>query len=183
MGRQDGYEAGGGHRPDGEEVRGTDRRGESLDPEELMARLGIKDNRIRELYEEITAFRLAADEARASKEAGEEHIEALERECANLRERVRDLEEATRDRRRRRERRPPDSATGARTRTQGRGDLTPRLPAGAPDRTDGGRQAAGRGTGLAQGPRAPGRSRRVDGLERDLEERRRSPTCTRPSRR
>jgi ribonucrease Y len=74
-----------------------------LDPEELMARLGIKDNRIKELYEEITAFRLAADEARASKEAAEEHIEALERECANLRESVRDLEEATRDRRRRRE--------------------------------------------------------------------------------
>ncbi len=68
-----------------------------------MARLGMKDNRIRELYEEITAFRLAADEARASKEAGEEHIEALERERANLKERVRDLEEATRDRRRRRE--------------------------------------------------------------------------------
>ena len=71
MGRQDGYEAGGGHRPDGEEVPGTAEiaRGESLDPEELMARLGIKDNRIKELYEEITAFRLAADEARASKEA------------------------------------------------------------------------------------------------------------------
>ena len=105
MGRQDGYEAGGGHRPDGEEVPGTAEiaRGESLDPEELMARLGIKDNRIKELYEEITAFRLAADEARASKEAAEEHIEALERECANLRESVRDLEEATRDRRRRRE--------------------------------------------------------------------------------
>jgi ribonucrease Y len=68
-----------------------------------MARLGIKDNRIKELYEEITAFRLAADEARASKDAAEEHIEALERECANLRESVRDLEEATRDRRRRRE--------------------------------------------------------------------------------
>ena len=52
-----------------------------------MARLGMKDNRIRELYEEITAFRLAADEARASKEVGEEHIEALERERADLKER------------------------------------------------------------------------------------------------
>ena len=47
-----------------------------------MARLGMKDNRIRELYEEIAAFRLAADEARASKQVGEEHIEALERERA-----------------------------------------------------------------------------------------------------
>ena len=42
-------------------------RGEISDPEELRARLGMKDNRIRELYEEITASRLAADEGRASK--------------------------------------------------------------------------------------------------------------------
>src|ERR671913_2229871 len=68
-----------------------------------MARLEIKDNHIRELYEEITAFRLAADEARASQAAGEGHIEALEREGARVKERVRDLEEETRDRRRRRE--------------------------------------------------------------------------------
>ena len=105
MERQEEHEAGGGHRPDGEEGPSTAEiaRGEISDPEELTARLGMKDNRIRELYEEISAFRLAADEARASKEAGEEHIEALERECANLKERVRDLEEATRGRRRRRE--------------------------------------------------------------------------------
>ena len=105
MERQEEHEAGGGHRPDGEEGPSTAEiaRGEISDPEELTARLGMKDNRIRELYEELTAFRLAADEARASKEAGEEHIEALERECANLKERVRDLEEATRGRRRRRE--------------------------------------------------------------------------------
>ena len=105
MERQEEHEAGGGHRPDGEEGPSTAEiaRGEISDPEELTARLGMKDNRIRELYEEISAFRLAADEARASKEAGEEHIEALERECANLKERVRDLEETTRGRRRRRE--------------------------------------------------------------------------------
>jgi hypothetical protein len=103
--RQEEHEAGGGQRPDGEEGPSTAEiaRGEISDPEELTARLGMKDNRIRELYEEISAFRLAADEARASKEAGEEHIEALERECANLKERVRDLEEATRGRRHRRE--------------------------------------------------------------------------------
>ena len=91
--------------PDGEEASGTTEtvRGETPDPEELVARLGIKDDHIRGLYEEITAFRVAADEARASKEAGEEHIEALERECSNLKQRIRDLEEETRDRRRRRE--------------------------------------------------------------------------------
>jgi ribonucrease Y len=78
-------------------------RGEISDPEELRARLGMKDNRIRELYEEITASRLAADEARASKEAGEEHIESLESEVARLKERIRSLEEELRGRRRRRE--------------------------------------------------------------------------------
>jgi DNA repair exonuclease SbcCD ATPase subunit len=92
----------GEHRPDGEEGTGSD-RGQIRDPEELTARLAIKDNHIRELYEEITAFRLAADEARASKEAGEAHVESLERECAGLKERIRDLEEEMRDRRRRRE--------------------------------------------------------------------------------
>jgi ribonuclease Y len=78
-------------------------RGEISDPEELMARLGIKDNRIRELYEEITAFRLAADEARASKEAGEAHIESLEGEVARLKERIRNVEGETHGRRRRRD--------------------------------------------------------------------------------
>jgi ribonucrease Y len=102
---QDWRETGGERRLDDEEASGTTEiaRGEIADPEELMARLGIKDNRIKELYEEITASRLAADEARASKAAGERYIEALERECANLKERVRDLEEEMRDRRRRRE--------------------------------------------------------------------------------
>jgi ribonucrease Y len=102
---QDGHETGGEHRPDGEEALGTTEagRGEISDPEELTARLGIKDNHIRELYEEITASRLAADEARASKEAGEGYIEALEGECSGLKERIKDLEEEVRDRRRRRE--------------------------------------------------------------------------------
>lgn len=82
-----------------------DRRASNGGPptEELEARIGIKDNRIRELLEEITASRLAADEARAAREAGEGHAEALERERARLRERVRELEEEARGRRRRRE--------------------------------------------------------------------------------
>ncbi len=76
---------------------------ETPDPEELKARLGIKDNHIRELFEQITASRLAADEARASREASEGHIAALERDRARLKERIRDLEEEARGRRRRRE--------------------------------------------------------------------------------
>jgi ribonuclease Y len=78
-------------------------RGETPDPEELKARLGIKNNHIRELFEQITASRLAADEARATKEASEGHIAALERERARLKERIRSLEEEARGRRRRRE--------------------------------------------------------------------------------
>ncbi len=73
------------------------------DPEELRARLGMKDDRIRELYEEITAFRLAADEAQAVRKAGEAHIESLESESARLKERIRSLEEEARGRKRRRD--------------------------------------------------------------------------------
>jgi ribonuclease Y len=76
---------------------------ESSDPEELRARLGIKNNHIRELLERVTASRLAADEAHASKEASQGHIAALERDRARLKERIRSLEEEARGRRRRRE--------------------------------------------------------------------------------
>ena len=87
--------------PDTTEV--TMGRAGSSDPDELRARLGMKDSRIRELYEEITAFRLAADEALASRQAGEAHIESLESESARLKERIRSLEEEARGRRRRRD--------------------------------------------------------------------------------
>jgi chromosome segregation ATPase len=71
--------------------------------EELRARIGIKDNRIRELIQESTASRLASDEARAAREAAEEYMASLERDRDRLRERVRELEEGARARRRRRE--------------------------------------------------------------------------------
>ena len=103
-------EANGSRTPDeGEMVTGDaeakeeSARDETSDPEELKARLGIKNNHIRELFEQISASRLAADEARASREASEGHIAALERERARLKERIRDLEEEARGRRRRRE--------------------------------------------------------------------------------
>jgi ribonuclease Y len=86
-----------------EETTEVEVREETTDTEELKARLGIKNNHIRELFEQITASRLAADEARASKEASEGHIAALERERARLKERIRDLEEEARGRRRRKE--------------------------------------------------------------------------------
>ena len=87
-----------------EEISGGEGRGEETsDPEELKARLAIKNNHIRELIEQITASRLAADEAHASREASEGHIASLEREKARLKDHIRDLEEEARGRRRRRE--------------------------------------------------------------------------------
>jgi ribonuclease Y len=79
------------------------REEEVSDPQEIKTRLGIKNNHIRELFEQITASRLVADEARASREASERHIASLERERARLKERIRDLEEEARGRRRWRE--------------------------------------------------------------------------------
>jgi ribonucrease Y len=161
-------------RPDGEEASGTTEiaRGEISDPEELMARLGIKDNRIRELYEENTASRLAADEARASKEAGEEHIEALERECANLKERIRDLEEETRDRRRRRESSGRQIARLERELERKEGEISHRDYL-LERQTEQMEAASQRAEELASRKDLALQDalRRVDGLERDLEER------------
>jgi chromosome segregation ATPase len=172
--RQEGHETGGGHRPDGEEVSGTTEiaRGEISDPEELMARLGIKDNRIRELYEEITAFRLAADEASASKATGERYIEALERECANLKERVRDLEEETRDRRRRREDSGRQIARLERELERKEGEISHRDYL-LERRTEQMEAASQQAEELASRKDLALQDalRRVDGLERDLEER------------
>jgi ribonuclease Y len=77
--------------------------GEVPEVDELRARIGIKDNRIRELIQESTASRLASDEARAEREAAEEYMASLERDRDRLRGRVRELEEGSRARRRRRE--------------------------------------------------------------------------------
>jgi ribonucrease Y len=171
---QDRRETGGELRPDGEGASGTTEmgRGEIPDPEELMARLGIKDNHIRELYEEITACRLAADEARASKEAGEEHIEALERECAALKERVRDLEEETRDRRRRREGSGRQIARLERELERKEGEISHRdyLLERRAEQIEAADQRAEE-LASRKDLALQDALRRVDGLERDLEER------------
>jgi ribonucrease Y len=169
-----GQDTGGVPRPDGEQTSSTIETGgsEFPDPEELMARLGLKDNLIRELYEEITAFRLAADEARASKEAGEEHIEALERECAGLKERVRDLEEEARDRRRRRENSGRQIARLERELERKEGEISHRDSL-LERRTEQMEAASQRAEELASRKDLALQDalRRVDGLERDLEER------------
>ena len=169
-----GQDTGGVPRPDGEQTSSTIETGgsEIPDPEELMARLGLKDNLIRELYEEITAFRLAADEARASKEAGEEHIEALERECAGLKERVRDLEEEARDRRRRRENSGRQITRLERELERKEGEISHRDSL-LERRTEQMEAASQRAEELASRKDLALQDalRRVDGLERDLEER------------
>ena len=171
---QDWRETGGERRLDDEEASGTTEiaRGEITDPEELMARLGIKDNRIKELYEEITASRLAADEARASKAAGERYIEALERECANLKERVRDLEEEMRDRRRRREGSGRHIARLERELERKEGEISHRdyLLERRTEQMEADKQRAEE-LASRKDLALQDALRRVDGLERDLEER------------
>lgn len=88
------------HQENGERPSGD---GKTEDIAELRTRIGIKDNHIRELVEEITASRLAADEARAAREAGEGHIASIDADRGRLRERLRELEEEARARRRKRE--------------------------------------------------------------------------------
>jgi ribonucrease Y len=172
--RQDGRETKDVPQPDREETSGTTETGGSEIPDqvELMARLGIKDNRIRELYEEITAFRLAADEARASKEAGAEHIEALELECANLKERIRDLEEEMRDRRRRRESSGRQIARLERELERKEGEISHReyLLERRTEQMEAANQRAEE-LGSRKDLALQDALRRVDGLERDLEER------------
>jgi DNA repair exonuclease SbcCD ATPase subunit len=147
-------------------------RGEGPELEELRAKLGIKDNRIRELYEEITASRLAADEARASREAGEGHIEALERERARLRERIRDLEEELRGRRRRREGLERQIARLERELARKDGEISRRdyLLERRADELEAARRET-EGVSSRKDEALRDAVRRVEGLERDLEER------------
>jgi ribonucrease Y len=147
-------------------------RGEISDPDELKARLGMKDNRIRELYEEITAFRLVADEALASKEAGEGHIESLEEENARLKERVRSLEEELGGRRRRREGSERQIARLERELQRKDSEVAHRdflLERRAEQLEAAGREA--REVASRKDLALQDALRRVDGLERDLEER------------
>jgi chromosome segregation ATPase len=170
----EGQETNGKHPRDelGEQPADTTEVGEISDPEELRARLGIKDNRIRELYQEITASRLAADEARASKEAGEEHIESSEREIARLKERIRDLEEEVRDRRRRREGFERQIARLERELERKDGEVAHRdyLLERRAEQLEAAEQRAGEVTSRKD-LALQDALRRIDGLERDLEER------------
>lgn len=78
-------------------------RDEAEDPDEFRRRFEAKDRYIQELHDELAIARVAADEARARAEAGMLRARDLEEERARLRERVRGFEEEERERRRRRE--------------------------------------------------------------------------------
>ena len=87
-----------------EDVGGGETGAEETDLEEFRRRLEAKDRHIRELYDELAAAKLAADEARAQAEAGQLRVGDLEEERAEIKERLRAFEEEERKRRRRRER-------------------------------------------------------------------------------
>ncbi len=76
---------------------------EIADRDDLPRRLEAKDRHIKELYDELTAVRLAVDEAGAKVEARELRVRDLEEERELLKERLRGFEEEERKRRRWRE--------------------------------------------------------------------------------
>lgn len=87
-------------------VEGVEKDGngaQGADSGELRRRLEAKDRHVKELYDEIAALKLRADEAVAKAEANEQRVGNLEEERARLKERLREFEEEERTRRRRRE--------------------------------------------------------------------------------
>ncbi len=85
-----------------EDIGGNGPGAEVADSDGLQRQLEAKDRHIKEVYDELAAARLAADEAVARAEADELRVEDLEEERERLKERLRALEEE-RTRRRRRE--------------------------------------------------------------------------------
>ena len=76
---------------------------EITDHDNFRRRLEVKDRHIKELYDELAAVRLAVDEAGAKVEARELRVRDLEEERERLKERLRGFEEEERKRRRWRE--------------------------------------------------------------------------------
>lgn len=82
---------------------GEEPAAEATDHVELRRRIEAKDRHVRELYDELAAVRLAVDEASAKVEARELRVRDLEEERGRLKERLREFEEEERKRRRWRE--------------------------------------------------------------------------------
>jgi len=142
------------------------------DRDDLPRRLEVKDRHIRELYDELAAVRLAVDEARAKAEASELRVRALEEERERLKERLRELEEEEHKRRRWREgqdRRVARLEREIERREENIRHLEDLLEEKENERAAHDREAQDL---LARKDAALGDAlRRVEGLERDLEER------------
>ena len=155
------------------EEAGRDEAGaEAADPDEFRRRLEAKDRYIQELHDEIAVARIAADEARARTEAGELRTRDLEEERARLRERVRKLEEEERERRRRREGQDRRVARLERELERRESDirhLEDLLEENEEVLADQSREA--RETASRKEAAFEEALRRIEGLERDLEER------------
>ncbi|CAA9434875.1 MAG: hypothetical protein AVDCRST_MAG78-1956 [uncultured Rubrobacteraceae bacterium] len=145
---------------------------EVAEREDLRRRLEAKDRHIKELYDELAAVRLAADEAGAKAEAGELRVRDLEEERERFRERLREFEDE--ERRRRRWRDGQDRRVARLEREIERREesirnledlLEERENEGAAQSQEAQSAAARKDAALEDA------LRRVEGLERDLEER------------
>ena len=154
----------------GEEGRLAD--GEVADVDELLLRFRARERYVAELHDELAAARLAADEARARMEASGTRVQDLEGERDRLRGRVRELEEEERRRGRRREGQDRQVAR-LRRELERRDAEIGRLKDGMQSER-GEMEAQGRESAEAVARKDAALEealRRVEGLERDLEER------------
>ena len=160
--------ASGGDLPEVGEETGV----ETTDHDNLRRRLEVKDRHVRELYDELAAVRLAVDEAGAKVEARDLRVRGLEEERERLRERLREFEEEERKRRRWREGQDRQVARLQREIERREGDirrLEELLEERENERFAYEREAQDL---VARKDAALGDAlRRVEGLERDLEER------------
>jgi len=155
------------------EEAGSDETGaDATDPDEFRRRFEAKERYIQELHDELAIARVATDEARARAEAGELRVRDLEEERGRLRDRVRGFEEEERERRRRREGQDRRVARLERELERRESDirhLEDLLEENEEMLADQSREA--RETASRKEAAFEEALRRIEGLERDLEER------------
>jgi ribonucrease Y len=145
---------------------------EVLDLDDLRRRLEAKDRHVKELYEELAAVELAVDETRARVEAGELRVRDLEEERERLRERLRAFEEE--ERRRRRGREGQDRRVARLEREIERREENVRRLEDLLEQKENeqiSRDQEAQSTAARKDVALEDALRRVEGLERDLEER------------
>ena len=140
--------------------------------EDSRRRLEAKDRHIKELYDELTVVRLEFDEARAKIEAGELRVQDLEEERERLKERLRDFDEEERKRRRWREGQDRRVARLEREIERRQDDIR-RLEdlLAREEREKAAERQEAQSVAARKDAALEDALRRVEGLERDLEER------------